>query len=832
MQYHRYSNSLFHKLSTVFLLLILALYSNAQIGLPNATGKITGNIVDSTSGNPIEYASICLYKQGESKVLNGIISDEKGSFKLANITEGSYRITIEFMGYKKLEKTNIVITANNQNIALGNLKMTNKINVLEGVTVSADRSLIENKIDKMVYNAELDISSQSGVAADVLKKVPQVSVDADGNIELQGNSSIRFLIDGKPSILYGSNITEVLQSIPASQIQSIEVITSPGAKYDAEGTGGIINIVLKKNKAYGFNGNISLSAGTRLENTSINLSMRRGKFGINAYLNGNAQLLSTTVNKMNRLSKDSITTSQLLQGGNSNFNRTGYLSGIGFDWDITPKDNINCTIGYNYYENNTVGSASRQSIVEDASGISLSNLTDLLNSTNKFHENTYIGHLEYKKKFRKEDQELNIVFNTSNKNKHVLFDQTTENNGAEILSSGTHGINPGTDNETEIAINYVQPTGKNITFETGAKTVIDNVKSTSSLYILNTTTGSFYFNESQSESTKYNRVVYAGYASITFKVGTLFYVKTGIRDEVTTSNAYFSNIGNINPKPYNTAVPSFIISHTLKNKQTLTFSYSHRIERTDYRDLNPFLNAADPKNITSGNPYLLPEQSNKFELGYNQTFKKGTNLNISLFYRGNRNDLQQYTTYYPTYKLGDSTYTNVAITTRANIGREDNFGFNVFMSIPITEKLNLRGNISTFDRYITTGLASGGDVHGYQCRANLNTSYKLSSTLALEAMINYNSPRINAQGTLPSFTTYNLAFRKRLFKEKGSIAFTATNFLNKYVDQKTEITGSNFSMTNLRQLPYRSFGINFTYKFGKMEFKKEVEDVNLNPPGN
>ena len=214
--------------------------------------------------------------------------------------------------------------------------------------------------------------------------------------------------------------------------------------------------------------------------------------------------------------------------------------------------------------------------------------------------------------------------------------------------------------------------------------------------------------------------------------------------------------------------------------------------------------------------------------------KKG-NITTTLFFRGNTNDIQSYTRYYPTYKIGDSTYTNVAITSRENIGHENNYGLNIFASVPIGEKFNIRTNISGFQRYIFTGISSAGDIHGFNYRANMNVSYQLSSTLIIEAFGNFNSRRINAQGMMPSFTTYNFAFRKQLFHKNASIALTATNFLNEYVNQKTSLTGDNFTLENLRQLPYRSFGINFTYKFGKLEFKKEkeAEDINLtNPQGN
>src|SRR3982751_2382796 len=175
---------------------------------------------------------------------------------------------------------------------------------LQNVIVTGSTKLIDNRIDKLVFNAEKDITSQTGVATDVLKKVPQVSVDVDGNVELAGSSSIRFLINGKPSTAFGSSITDVLQSIPASQIKSIEVITNPGAKYDAQGLGGIINIILKKSTAQGINGNLSLSAGTRADNGSFNFNARKGTFGINAFFSGNARLTSKAPFSSDKLSAD------------------------------------------------------------------------------------------------------------------------------------------------------------------------------------------------------------------------------------------------------------------------------------------------------------------------------------------------------------------------------------------------------------------------------------------------------------------------------------------------------------------------------------------------
>ena len=830
-----FKNDIFIKQSIITFLIFCFSFSLRAQKENMAQGKITGRIIDSLSGNPIEYATISLITQSENKVVNGATTDSKGFFKLSNVSEGTYKMLIDFIGYKKSQKNNIVVSKENPSMVLGDIKLTGKQTTLNEVTVTGEKSLIENKIDKMVYNADKDISSQTGVAADILKKVPQVSVDVDGNVELQGSANIRFLIDGKPSILYGSNIADVLQSIPASQIQSIEVITSPGAKYDAEGTGGIINILLKKNNAHGINGTISLSGGTRLENGSVNLSMRKGKFGANVFFSGNAQLPSTTINNNNRTSKDSTSTSQLLQNGTSKFDRNGFQSGVGFDWDVSPKDNISGTFGFNYFGNDNIGSAIRQSILDNASGNQIDDVNDMVNTTNKFHNNTYNWSLGYKKKFKKKDQELEVLFNSSNGNMYTHYQQTQKFVSPDSIYSSSYGNNPGLENETNVEVNYTQPLGEDGVFETGAKGELDHINSKSDVYLLAPSTGNYEFNTDQSTSVDYKRQVYAGYLSFNFKLFSWVNIKAGCRDEYTEATANYSDAGLVNIKPYNTIVPSLVLAHNFNKKEILKISYSHRIERPDYRDLNPFINASDPKNISTGNPNLRPEIGDKVELSYSQTFKNGATIIPTVFYRGNKDDIQSYTNYYPTYKIGDSTYTNVAISMRENIGREDNVGLSLYASVPVTKKINFRTNISCFQRYINTGLASGGNIQGFNYRANANTSYELSKTLIIELMGNFNSPRINAQGKMPAFTTYNFAFRKQLFNKKGSIAVTATNFLNKYVIQKTELAGNNFTILNERQLPYRSFGFNFTYKFGKMEFRKEkdMEDINLsNPPGN
>src|SRR6202012_866107 len=265
---------------------------------------ITGRILDSATRQPIEYASISASAKKGAAPLNGIVSNNKGTFVLDKLSPGSVLLTIEAIGSETRPIGPVPLAG--KTLALGDVLVSKKAASLQSVTVTATRGLVENKIDKMVYNAEKDITSQGGVATDILKKVPMVSVDVDGNVELMGNANILFLINGRPSSIFGNNLADALQSIPASQIKSIEVITSPGAKYDAEGTGGIINIILKDSKLSGINSNLSLSGGTRLENGAFNLNAREGNFGMNAFFSGNAQLPSPTLNSSPRRSYDSL----------------------------------------------------------------------------------------------------------------------------------------------------------------------------------------------------------------------------------------------------------------------------------------------------------------------------------------------------------------------------------------------------------------------------------------------------------------------------------------------------------------------------------------------
>ncbi|MDQ2864379.1 MAG: outer membrane beta-barrel family protein, partial [Bacteroidota bacterium] len=285
---------------------------------------------------------------------------------------------------------------------------------------------------------------------------------------------------------------------------------------------------------------------------------------------------------------------------------------------------------------------------------------------------------------------------------------------------------------------------------------------------------------------------------------------------------------------YNTFVPSIFFSKKLTDNSQLKLSYTKRIERPQYWDLNPFINTSDPKNLSTGNPNLKPEIGKRYELGYTLDIDKVGSFMVNLFYRVNDHDIQPYIVYYPSYQVGDTTYTDVALSTNQNIGRENNYGLNFFVSTKLFSKVDVRTNAFFYERHTINTIDKGYDYNSFNYHLNLNADYQFSKTLLAEFFGDFRSARHEAQGTYPSYTSYSLAVRKQFWNKKASIALTASNPFRKNLDMKTKVFGSDFTINQLRTIPFRSIGINFTWKFGRLEFKKDKEKVDdsLSPPAN
>ena len=406
-------------LPAVFCILSLSVLAQQSA---NTRFKIKGKLIDSVSRQPVEYATISIFSGDSKRPANGAVSDTKGNFVINNVAAGTYKLVGDFIGYKAHTLYDITVDKGHPVADVHNIVLQLKATTLQNITISGRPKIVENKIDKLIFNADQDVTSQVGVATDVLKKVPEVSVDVDGNVELAGSSSIRFLINGKPSAAFGSDIADVLQAIPASQIKSIEVITSPGAKYDAQGLGGIINIILKKNNSQGINGNLSLTGGTRTENGSFNFNARKGSFGVNAYVSGNATLKARSLSTSQRTTDDTTANNKVFlnQLSSSDDKRSGYQTGLGFDWDLNKYNGISGAIGYQNFGHTSTTLTNQLQQTEGANGTLLSEIENSINSDHNFRFQNVDASLNYKKTFKKEDQELDLAVNTSLGDRNVM----------------------------------------------------------------------------------------------------------------------------------------------------------------------------------------------------------------------------------------------------------------------------------------------------------------------------------------------------------------------------------------------------------------------------
>jgi outer membrane receptor protein involved in Fe transport len=727
------------------------------------------------------------------------------------------------------------VNAQNTNPSTTNTKAAdslkrNQIKNIQEVIISGKKAVVENKIDKIVYNVANDLTSQSGAAIDILRKVPQVTVDADGNVELQGNPNVRFLINGKPSSIFGNSLSDALASIPASQIKSIETVTSPGAKYDAQGTGGIINIILNESKVKGINGIINGSVGTRFETSSVNLNFKNNNFNLNAFFSGNAQLKSRTPSSQNRISHTATNETRLLQDGYTDFQRHGYRTGLGFDWSINKTNTLSGSVSYNDFANKSIGFINQEQYIRDFSTSSEQSIIGYRNSDNRSSVNSIDANLSYRKTFQKEGQELTADYLVSYGSPKSNYLQTQSLAGALSPYNGILGSNPGTDASHNLSVDYVQPINDKVILEMGTKAILQHITNTTDVNVLDALSGQYELDPFQSFHLKYDMGVYAAYLSSSLKLFNWLDVRAGAHYEYTTVKIDYQNT---NIPSYGLLVPSLILSHKFDSGETIKLAYTRRIERPEYSELNPFLNFSDPHNITTGNPALKPEIGDNMELGYNKNFENGANLSFTLTERINSQDLKQITTFYPIYNVNGTDYSNVSVTSRDNIGKEYNSGGVLSGAIPLfNNKLNVRGNMMIFHRYIVSDYFGNIDM-GMRYRLNLNMNYQFPKDFIVEMFGNYNSAAKNIQGKNPQSITYSIAARKQFWNKKASIGFTATNPFNKYVNQITTVNTNDYNSYSVRQLPLRSFGISFSYKFGKIDFKKDKDISNdyLNEAG-
>jgi ferric enterobactin receptor len=805
-------------LNFLVLFLFVVMQLNGQTG-SRAGITVEGRVTDSLTTEPMLAATVSLTDRETGTVVTGALTDPEGEFTITGIAPGFYDIGITFIGYQEMKLSNIELS---DDISLGTILLSPSDVSLDEVMIVSNKAVIENRFDKIVYNVSSDATSEGTLAIDVLRKVPFVTVDANGGVELQGNSNIRFLINGKTSSIFGNNLADALASIPASQIRSIEAITNPGAKYDLQGTGGVINIILEENRLAGASGNINLSVGTRNQNGSVNLGLKKGNFGINSYFSGNYRMGTDGSFSSSRESNDSLTGTStfLFQDGLTRFERNGYRAGLGLEWEISDKTNIAASVGYNNFRFSRSGEVNLEESAYDNTGNLVSGLNTIRNFTNDRETESVDWNLDFKQKLGKEGHELDLLFNYSYGKPVSYYLLTLSSAGDSNPAKASESTNPGTDNTTTISADYVYPFSTTSTFEAGVKGIFNDITSRVRMNVYDPGSGTYILDPLQSYDLGYTLNIYAAYLTASFRIFNWLDVKPGGRYEY--SDISIDYPGASVPS-YGTLVPSLLLSHNFADNKTLQLTYSRRIRRPGYNELNPFVNRSDPYNIETGNVLLKPEVGERIELGYNTGFGGGGNLRISLAQRIDSREIDDITTFYPVYMIGDSLYRNVSVSTNQNIGTEYNTGLNVFTSVPVSSKLSLRANAMLYYNYLVSDLV-GNVSTGLRFRGNLNATWQLPSKFMFESFGFWRSGGQGIQGREPPFYIYNFALRKLFWNDKASLGFTATNVFSRDIKRVTTIDTENSRTRRVEALPFRSFGVSFTYKFGRMQQRPERDN--------
>lgn len=782
-----------------------------QAPVPKGNGRISGTVIDAENGEAVSYATIALTDPSSGKPLDGTVCDDKGRFQLKGISAGTYTVTISFIGYQTLEKKGIVISEKGNDVELGTIQLASETRQLDEVVVEAQKALIEEKVDRTIYNAENDKTTRGGDAADVLRRVPMLSVDIDGNVSLRGSQNIMVLIDNKPSSIVASSVADALKQIPADQIKTVEVITSPSAKYDAEGTGGIINIITKKNNLQGASLSVDASTGIRGSNLGLNGSLRRGKMGLTLGGFGRAgyNILGSFQNE--QMTRDPFGNSDPLFTTQQADTRNSRLFGrysLGWDYEINKYNWVSASVRYG-----TFNSASYQDnlltqtfLHDEFQG---RNLRDVYVSD---LSGTVDLSLNYNRTFVKPRKEFSLMTlysrnNRTNNFTNNLLDEDDRSVLRRILNE-----NLSYNQEITLQADYQTPIGDNQMLEAGAKNITRRVSSDFQLFMAEGAAGNLTPVEDRDRGNvfDYDQNVLAGYVSYTLSFLKNYTFKPGLRYEYTTIKARFQEGTEVSIPDYGIWVPSINLSRKLKNGNMVKAAYNRRIQRPSLQFLNPNRQDANQLDVTQGNPVLEPEFTNNYELSYS-TFFNNTSLNFSTYMRNTSGSIQ------PVRTVVEGT--NVIYTTYENIGQEDAYGLSIFTNMNLSKKISLNGGVDSYYAVLTNNDADpvfNASNSGLVWSGRMFGSYNFTDTWGLQFFGFYRGRQVNLQGYRGGFGIYSLSLRKDFNEKKGSIGFGAENFLTRGMVINSELNTPFLSQQSTNVMHNLNFKINFSYRIGKL----------------
>jgi outer membrane receptor protein involved in Fe transport len=853
------------KLFLNLFLLICLLIPNLLWAQAVSTGKISGRVLDKSKAQPVEFANVVVKRSGDSTVVKGVVTDTKGEFVIENLKFGRYDLTIFFVGYQKMTLTGITINPQGPNARLDKIELNEDSKQLAEIVVEGKTEFIQTTPDGIVITPSANPTQTGGTAADVLQQAPSVQVDANGGVTLRGGNP-NILINGRNSSFGGGGGRGMgmggmgggggggLDQISADEIESIEINTNPSARFDADGVGGLINIRLKRDRQLGTHGNFNFNLGNRW------------RTGLGGRINHRTEKWNFFASYFGRLDKrlgEDLTErfTDTYTSLDPNIDRT-YLSQTrdnrtvgqfhnvraGVDYYFSEKESITFEAMYGFRDFESTGALRSRTLAINDRSFRLGNNQD---NTTIDKGNNYEFSLNYKKEFAKKRQEMLASVTTSFGNGRQILDLVNQ----AVLADGSilnlpsnltqNGLNANRNNTTSVQFDYSHPVGKNGLFETGYKGIIRTLNTDADWTRLNRLTQVFEPNTLINNEYRYNENVQAVYTAYKSKMGKFDY-SLGLRFEQVW---YGGNLTAENQKEsfdrqYFNVFPTARIAYNINQKTSefIKLSYSRRIDRPGFGDLNPFRDISNPLNIRLGNTNLQPELINVVELGYNKFWNKIT-INPNLFYRYRTNLVQRLSLPIGTedaeflngLNLSEEQKNQVFVNSPINIGFSHSYGAEMIASAEITKWFTMNGSASFFRTIIEGGQMAedlkvniNSSVSSWNLRGSLN--FTPAKTWRIQMNAFYNSPQAVAQGERLGFYAVGFGVNKNLWNNKGGIGinirdmfytmiFGSTSF-GQSTREITPIGGgapytqfTTFNQTSSVRRDTRNIAINFRYRF-------------------
>lgn len=788
--YLKIMNFPFKQLLSFIALFILAIFANAQG--PSKT-IISGKVIAEGSNQAVMFATVMVGNTSTKKTIDGTTTSEDGTFKLSTALPDSFYLQISFIGFKT--KTIESLNISNGRVNVGTIQLEQTANELDEVKVVAERSQTEFKLDKRVFNVGQDLSSTGASAVDVLNNVPSVDVNIEGQISLRGSQGVQILINGKPSIL-ASDEGNALGTITADMIEKIEVITNPSAKYDAEGTSGIINIVLKKEEKKGMNGSISVNTGIP-DNHSVGISLNRRteKFNLFTQLGAGYRSMPRDNEDVNL---NYLNNSLIESEGTDYRNEMFYNITLGTDYHINDKNVI--TLSGNFaYEVEDQPSLTNFSSYENGLLVSQWYRDEKTEATNP----KWQYELQYQREF-KDNKEHTLLFSALGS--FFGKDQSSE---FENVTTFGDAIDPFQRTETAFSeanytfkADYSKPINDEFSFETGAQYVITDVSNDYAVFDF--VDNGFIPDSSLTNLFNYNQKVLGVYGTASYEKDK-WGVKAGLRAENTDLSTLLTNTNESNSQDYTNLFPTLHVSYKLTETLSLQAGYSKRIYRPRLWDLNPFFNIRNNFSIRTGNPNLQPEFTDSYEVT-SIFIQEKYSLNFGVFHRRTTEVIERISTFQD----------NVNIVTPMNVGTNQSTGLELNAKYNLSKKVTLQGDANyNFFKRIGDFEGTSFDFNGDQFNSKLTTKFKLKYNIDFEVTGNYRSQYKTVQSVVSQNVFMDLGIRKKIINGKAVISASVRDvFASRF--QESEVNQEDFYIYSYG-LRGRFITLGFSYGFGKGE---------------